>query len=174
VTAGILAALRRDHDKSAFEFSHTIVGKHADEFMFWGAKHADYSPVEDKQAMATVCWLSQMLLGYEAPVTRFNQILNSKGENLTLRMQTEAGEKTRYGEVLPLKAIFVPGKAEEILLEPGYVTSDYMVLHVFVSVRRGDLVSRNGADYEVLDVQEFTFKGDVAFRKVNCRRRLGQ
>ena len=174
VTAGILATLRRDHDRSAYAFSHQIVSKHATAFMFWGVKHADYGFVENKQAMATVCWLSQMLLGYEAPVTRFTQILNSKGENLTFHMLTEAGEKTRHGEALLVKAIVVPGEAEEILLEPGYVTSDYLVLHVFVPVRRGDIVSRNGVDYEVVGVQGFTFKGDVAFRKVNCRRRLGQ
>jgi hypothetical protein len=174
VTVGILAPLRRDHDKSAYEFSHQIVTKHANEFMFWGAKHAEYGFVENKQAMATVCWLGQMLLGYEVPVTRFTQILNSKGENVTLRMLTEAGEKTRHGEALPIKAIVVAGKAEEILLEPGYVTSDYLVIHVFVPVRQGDIVSRNGVDYEVVGVQEFTFKDDVAFRKVNCRRLLAQ
>jgi hypothetical protein len=174
VTAGILAKLRRDHDKSAYEFSHAIVTKHAEEFMFWGAKQADYGFVENKQAMATVCWLGQMLLNYETPVTRFTQVLNCKGENLTLRPLIETGEKVRYGESLDVKAIVVPGKAEELLLEPCYVTSDYLVLHVFVPVRRGDVVDRNGVDYEVTGVQEFTFKDDVAFRKATCRRRIGQ
>lgn len=170
VTAGILGQIRRDHDKLAYEFSHTIVNKYADEFMFWGAKHGDYGFVEDKQAMATVCWLSQMLLNYEMPITRFTQILNSKGENLTLYPLTETGEKISHGEAIDMKAIVVAGRTEEILLEPGYVTSDYLALHVFTPVRHGDRIRRNGVDYEVLNVQDFSFKDDVVFKKATCRR----
>jgi len=174
VTAGILSQIRRDRDKSAYEFSVKIIETHPDEFMFWGAKHADYSFVENKQAMATVCWLAQLFLAYEAPVTRFTQILSSKGENLTLHPVTEAGERTVYGEQVDVKAIVLPAKTEELLLEPGYVTSDYLTLHVFVPVRRRDKVRRNGEDYEVVSVQDFTFKGDVAFRKAACRRLINQ
>jgi len=170
VTAGILAQIRRDRDKSAYAFSVKIIGKYPSEFMFWGAKHADYSFVENKQAMATVCWLAQLLLSYEPPVTRFTQILNSKGENLALHPVTEAGERTAYGAGIDVKAIVLPAKAEEVLLEPGYVTNDYLTLHVFAPVRRRDKIRRNGEDYEILSVQEFTFKGDVAFRKAMCRR----
>src|SRR3990170_3963707 len=74
VTAGILAHIRRDHDKSAYEFSATIVGKYPEEFMFWGARHSDFGFVENKQAMVTVSWLAKLLVNYEAPVTRFTQI----------------------------------------------------------------------------------------------------
>ncbi len=174
VTAGILSQIRRDHDKSAYEFSVKIIGTHPEEFMFWGAKHADYSFVENKQAMATVCWLAQLFLAYEAPATRFTQILRSKGENLALHPVTEAGERTAYGEGIDVKAIVLPAKTEELLLEPGYVTSDYLMLHVFAPVRRRDKIRRNGEDYEILSVQEFTFKGDVAFRKATCRRLINQ
>jgi hypothetical protein len=174
VTAGILAQIRRDRDKSAYEFSAKIISNHPSEFMFWGAKHADYSFVESKQAMATVCWLAQLLLSYEPPVTRFMQILSSKGENLTLHPVTEAGERTAYGDGIDVKAIVLPAKAEEVLLEPGYVTNDYLTLHVFAPVRRRDKIRRNGEDYEILSVQEFTFKGDTAFRKVTCRRLISQ
>jgi hypothetical protein len=142
--------------------------------MFWGAKHADYGFVENKQAMATVCWLGQLLLGYEPRVTRFTQVLNSKGENLTVYPIVETGERTVYGEGIDVKAIVLPAKAEETLLEPGYVTSDYLTLHVFAPVRRLDKVCRSGVDYEILGVQDFTFKGDVAFRKAACRRLISQ
>ena len=37
--------------------------------MFWGAKHTDYSYVENKKAMVTVCWLAQLFLNYEEPST---------------------------------------------------------------------------------------------------------
>jgi len=174
VTAGILSQLRRDHDKSAYEFSVKIIGTHPEEFMFWGAKHADYSFVENKQAMATVCWLAQLFLAYEAPATRFTQILRSKGENLRLYPVKEAGESTAYGEGIDVKAIVLPAKTEELLLEPGYVTSDYLMLHVFAPVRRRDKIRRNGEDYEILSVQEFTFKGETAFRKATCRRLINQ
>src|SRR3990170_7322909 len=174
VTAGILAAIRRDHDKPAYEFSAKIVEKHSEEFMFWGARHADYGFVENKQSMATVSWLGQLLVSYEAPVTRFTQILNSKGENLTLQPITEAGEKSSYCEAVDLKAIVLPWKAEEILLEPGYVASNYIVIHVFAPIRHADLIRRNGTDYEIITAQEFTFKNETAYHKATCRRLISQ
>ena len=174
VTAGILSQIRRDHDKPAYAFSVKIIGTHPEKFMFWGARHADYSFVENKQAMVTVCWLAQLFLGYEAPATRFTQILSSKGENLMLYPVTEAGERTAYGAGIDVKAIVLPAKTEELLLEPGYVTSDYLTLHVFAPVRRHDKIRRNGEDYEVIGVQEFTFKGETAFLKAVCRRLITQ
>jgi hypothetical protein len=173
VTAGILSQLRRDHDKSAYEFSVKIISKHAGEFMFWGAKHSDYSPVENKQAMATVCWLSQLLLNYEASITRFTQILNSKGENVTLYPIKEAGERVAYGEGIDIKAIVLPAKAEEILLESGYVANNYFVINVFAPVRCRDKIRRNGEDYEILNVQQFAFKDEIVYRKATCRRLIG-
>jgi hypothetical protein len=174
VTSGILSQVRRDHDKSAYAFSVQIIGKHPEAFMFWGAKHADYGFVENKQAMATVCWLARLFLSYEAPVTRFTQILNSKGENLTLHPIREAGESIAYGEAVDVKAIVLPTKAEEVLLEPGYVADDYLSLHVFAPLRRRDKIRRNGVDYEILSVQDFNFKNDLVFRKAACRRLISQ
>ena len=95
VAAGILGKIRQHHDKPAYDFSAKTLNKHSDEFMFWGPKQANYAPVENKQAMATVCWLGQMLLGYGSPRTRFTQVLSSKGENLTLCSLTETGETPR-------------------------------------------------------------------------------
>ncbi len=174
VTAGILAPIRRDHDKSAYEYSHNIIAAHADEFMFWGVKHVDFGFVENKQAMATVCWLGQLFLGYEVPVTRFTQVLSSKGENLTLYPITAAGERTAYGEGIDVKAIVLPAKSEELLLEPGYVTHDYFAMHVFAPVRRHDKIRRNGTDYQIQTVQDYAFKGETAYRKATCRRLTNQ
>jgi hypothetical protein len=174
VSAGILSKIRKNHDKIAYDFSAKTVAAHAGKFMFWGAKHANYAPVENKQAMATVCWLGQLLIGYEAPVTRFTQILSAKGEDLTLHPLTDAGEKTAYGKGTPLKAIVLPSKAEEIQLESGFLQSDYLTLHVFASVRRHDKICRNGLAFEVLGVQDFAFKGQVVYRRLNCRRLVVQ
>ena len=113
VAAGILAKIRQHHDKPAYDFSAKTIQKHADEFMFWGPKHANYAPIENKQAMATVCWLGELLLGYEPPLTRFIQVLNSKGENLTLNQITQTGDTPAYGEDIDLKAIVLPSKVEE-------------------------------------------------------------
>ncbi len=172
VTAGILADIRRDHDKSSYEHSHKTITAHPDEFMFWGVKQTDLGFVENKQATVTVCWLGQLLLGYEAPNTRFLQVLRSKGENLTYYPIVEAEERAVYGEGVDVQAIVVPSKVEELLLEPGYITTDYLILHLFAPVRRRDKIRRNGVDYEIQTVQEFMFKGDTAFRKVTCRRLL--
>ncbi|MCW4006175.1 MAG: hypothetical protein NWF04_06230 [Candidatus Bathyarchaeota archaeon] len=113
-------------------------------------------------------------MSYEAPVTRFTQVLNSKGENVTLYPLKAYSEPVVYGEGLDIKALAVPSKAEEVLIEPGYYASDYLTLHLFAPVRRHDKICRNGVDYEVLGVQEYTFKGETAYRKVECRRLLGQ
>lgn len=172
VAAGILARIRRGHDKPAYDFSAKIINAHAGEFMFWGAKHSDFSPVENKQAMATVSWIGQLLLDFEAPLTRFTQVLKSKGENLTLYPIINTGETTAYGDAVDLKAIVLPGKVEEILLESGYIPNDYLTLHVFAPIRRMDKIRRNGIDYEVTGSQTFTFKEQVAFYKVTCRRLL--
>ncbi len=170
VTAGILGKIRQHHDKPAYDYSAKTVTKHSSEFMFWGPKQATYAPIENKKAMVTVCWLGVFLVGYQPPFTRFTQVLRSKGENLTLYPIVQAGENPAYGEATELKAIALPGKAEELLIEPGYLVNDYLVLHVFAPLRRHDRVCRSGIDYEVIGIQDFNLKDEVAFHKVTLRR----
>jgi hypothetical protein len=170
VTSGILGKIRREHDKIAYDFSVKTITEHWGEFMFWGAKHADYSAVENKHAMATVCWLGQLLLNFEPPVTRFTQILNAKGEHLTLYPVIEVGEKVAYGDGVDFLAIVIPTKTEEIPIEPGNLINDFLSLHTFTPLRRQDKIRVKGKDYEVLTVQDFTFKEQVVYRKVNLRR----
>jgi hypothetical protein len=144
VTSGILGKIRRSHDKIAYEYSIKTLTARPGEFMFWGAKHSDYSYVENVHAMATVCWLGQLLIDYEPQVTRFTQILNAKGENLTLQPITEVGERSLYGAETSFKAIVLPAKVEETLMEPGYLINDYLTLHVFTPIRRHDKIIRKG------------------------------
>jgi len=173
VTSGILWKIRRNHDKSSFEFSMKTVDKHQSEFMFWGVKHADYSYVENKQAMATVCWLSLLFLYYEDPITRFTQILGSKGENLVLYPVRQAEQTVSYGEGVDIKAIVTPARAFETLIEPGYIINDYLTIHIFAPIRHHDKIRRKGVDYEALDIQEFDFQGETIYRKAVLRRLLG-
>jgi hypothetical protein len=173
VTSGILWKLRKHHDKSSYEFSMQIIDKHQDEFMFWSVKHTDYSFVENKQAMATVCWLSLLFLYYEDPITRFTQILRSKGENVTLYPVREASETVSYGEGINIKALVSPARVEEIMPEAGYIITDYLTIHVFAPIRSHDKIRRKGVDYEATEFQEFDFQGDTLYRRAVLRRLLG-
>jgi hypothetical protein len=150
-----------------------IIDKHQSEFMFWGVKHADYSYVENKQAMATVAWLSLLYLNYEDPITRFTQILRSKGENVILYPVREAANTISYGDGIDVKAIVSPARVDEILIEPGYIINDYLTIHVFAPIRHHDKIRRKGVDYEVLDIQEFDFQGETTYRRAVCRRLFG-
>ena len=170
VTSGILGKIRKSHDKIAYEYSVKTVTAYPGEFMFWGAKHSDYNYVENAHAMATVSWLGQLLINYEPQVTRFTQTLNAKGENLSLQPINMAGERSQYGEAAHFKAIVLPAKIEETLIEPGYLVTDYLTLHTFTPLRRRDKVCRKGMDYEVLTVQDFTFRNQTVFLKANLRR----
>jgi hypothetical protein len=174
VTSGILWKIRKAHDKSSFAYSMQIVSKHQDEFMFWGVRHADYSAVENKKAMATVCWLGLLYLNYEEPVTRFTQILSSKGEDVTLYPIVIAADQTAYGEGVAVKATVTPTRAEEVLIEPGYVINDYLTVYAFAPLRRRDKINRKGIDYVVLSVQTFDFHGETAYFRANCRRLVSQ
>ena len=174
VTAGILWKIRKNHDKPSLSYSMKIIDKHQEEFMFWGVRHSDYSYVENKKAMATVCWLSLLYLNYEDPTTRFTQILRSKGENITLYPVREAADTVSYGEGIDLQAIVSPARIEEVLIEPGYIINDYITVYAFTPLRQHDKIRRKGVDYEVLSVQAFDFQSETAYFKANCRRLIGQ
>jgi hypothetical protein len=173
VSGGILWRIRRDHDKSSFDFSMRIIDEHQENFMFWGVKHRDYACVESKKAMAAVCWLGLLYLNYETPVTRFTQVLRAKGEDVTLYPLVDAAEQASYGEAIGIKAIVSPTCTEEILIEPGYITNDYLTIYTFTPLRHGDKIGWRGEDYEVLCVQAFDFKGETAYFRASCRRLVG-
>jgi len=170
VTAGILWKVRKEHDKPSFAQSMKVINKHQDAFMFWGVKHADYGAVENKKAMATVCWLGLFHLNYEEPLTRFTQILDSKGENVTLHPIVEAADRVSYGEAIDIKAVVSPTRAEEVLIEPGYMISDYVTVYTFSPLRHHDKIGYKGVDYAVMGVQTCDFQGETAHFRANCRR----
>jgi hypothetical protein len=170
VAAGILSKLRMGYDKPTYDFSTEIVTKYADQFMFWGPKQVDFSPIEDKKAMVTVCWLGQLLVGHQTPLTRFTQVLKTRGETVSLHQVISKGETPTYGEAIEIKAIVLSQKTEETFIEPGYLTTDYLTLHVFAPLRRHDKITRNGIDYEITSIQDFMLKDEIAFRKASLRR----
>jgi hypothetical protein len=173
VTAGILWQIRRNHDKPSPAYSMKIIDKHQSDFMFWGVKHANYSPVENKWAMATVCWLARLFLNYEEPLTRFTQVLKAQGELVTLYPLVGVGEFTSYGESVDIQAIVSPARADEVLIEPGYIINDYITVYAFAPLRQHDKVHWKGVDYQVLSVQAFNWRGETAYFKAYCRRLIG-
>ena len=170
VTSGILWKIRKNHDQPSLELSMKVIGKHAEEFMFWGAKHADYSFVENKKAMVTVCWLAQLFLHYQEPTTQFTRILRSKGEAVTLYPIREAVATVSYGESLDLLAVVSPIKAEQVMLEAGYYLNDYLAFYTFLPVRVHDKIRRQGEDYEIQTVTPFTFTNQRLYFKSVARR----
>jgi hypothetical protein len=142
--------------------------------MFWGVKFTDYSYVENKQAMATVSWLSLFYLNYEDPITPFTRVLQTYGENVILYPIREAADQVSYGEAVDIQAIVSPSRIEEVIVEPGYIIKDYLTIHVFAPIRHHDKVRRKGVDYEVLDIQEFDLEGETIYRRATLRRLLGQ
>ncbi len=170
VTSGILWKIRSNHDKPSLKLSVEVIGKHAAEFMFWGAKHTDYSYVENKQALVTVCWLAELFLHYEEPVTQFTKILKAKGETVTLYPVREAAVTVTYGEPLDLLAAVSSLKAEQVMLEAGYYLNDYLVVYTFLPVRVHDKIRRQGEDYEIQTVTPFTFANQRFYFKSVARR----
>ena len=170
VTAGILWKIRKLHDKPSFTFCMKILEKHQNEFMFWGVKHNGYGSVESKQAMATVCWLAQLFLNYEEPLTPFTRFLRAKGENAQLLPVVESAEQTVYGEAVDVKAIVSPVRSEEVLLESGYFINDYLTVYTLTPLRYHDRLRRKGVDYEVLSVQTFDLQAETVYFKAQCRR----
>jgi hypothetical protein len=138
--------------------------------MFWGAKHADYSFVENKKATVTVCWLTQLFLHYEEPITQFTRILGSKGESVTLFSVRQAAATVEYGEPLDLLAVVSPLKAEQVILEAGYYLNDYLAFYTFLPVRVHDKIRRQGENYEAQTVTPFTFANEPFYFKSIARR----
>lgn len=173
VTSGILWHLRSGHDKSALEFSFNVINGHVEAFMYWGAKFSDYSPVENKQSVVTVSWLSILFLNYSPPITVFTRILRSHGEDVTLYSVIEADESVSYGEGVVVKALVSPSRTDETVMEPGYIINDYITVHTFAPIRHHHKLRHKGIDYEVGPVENYSFKGQLISRRATCRRLIG-
>jgi hypothetical protein len=100
------------------------------------------------------------------------KILNSKGEAVLLYPIRQAVETVSYGEALDLLAIVSLVRAEEVLLEAGYLLNDYLAVYTFVPVRNHDKIHRKGEDYELQSVQPFTFENQTIYFKSIARRLL--
>jgi hypothetical protein len=170
VTSGILWRIRQYHDQPSLELSIKVISKHVEEFMFWGVKHADYGYVENKWAMATVCWLAHLFLNYQEPTTPFKKILRRNGESVLLYPVRQAVEAADYGEPLDLLAVASSLKSEQVLIEPGYYLNDYLAFYTFLPVRVHDKIRRQGEDYQIQTVTPYTFANQRIYFKSIARR----
>ena len=170
VASGILWQIRKSYDKSALEFSYNVIWAHAENFMYWGAKFTDYSPVENKQSVVTVSWLACLFLNYRPPLTAFTKVLRSNGQDVTIFPVIKAQDFVEYGKALTVKALVCPARSDEIILEAGYVVNDYVNVHVFAPIRQHYKLRYQGADYEVGPVSNYSFRGQLLSRSTVCRR----
>jgi hypothetical protein len=170
VTSGILLGIRAVKDKPSLELSVQIINLHYEEFMFWGVKFFDWSPVENKQSIITVSWLGLLLLRYKAVRTLFAPVLNAGGENVTLYSIVQSGETVSYSEGITIKAVVKSALADEVVIEPGFMVTDFIKVYTLVPVRHHDKIMRNGVDYEVGSPQVFRFKGEPQYYAALCRR----
>ncbi|MEM3731725.1 MAG: hypothetical protein QXE74_08150 [Candidatus Bathyarchaeia archaeon] len=173
VTSGILWRIRAAHDKPSLAYSMKVIEKHSEAFMFWGPKFDDYSPIENKWSMVTVCWLAKLFLNYQEPLTRFTQVLKAHGETITLYPIKAAGETVSYGEGLEVQALVSPARVDDVLIEPGYIINDYITVYTFLPLREHDKIRRKGVEYTVLGVEAFDWRGETAYFRAYCRRLIG-
>jgi len=172
ITGGILWKIRKERDKPSFKFSMQVIEKYLDDFLFWGPLFTDYSPITLQKAMANVSWLGRFFLNYEEPVTPFTKILNSKGESVLLYPIRQAVETVSYGEPLDVLAIASLIRAEEVILEAGYLLNDYLAFYTFVPLRVHDKIRRKGEEYEIQSVLAFTYENQTIYFKSIVRSLL--
>jgi hypothetical protein len=174
VTSGILHDVRAVKDKPSLELSVQIINLHYEEFMFWGVKFFDWSPVENKQSIITVSWLGLLLLRYRPPIGSFITFLEKYGKNLTLYSIVESGETVSYGAGINIKGVVRLVMPDELVLEPGYAVTDFIMIYTLIPLRHHDKIRRAGVDFEVGPPQLFRLKGEPVYYRALCRRLLGQ
>jgi len=170
VTSGILCSIRTAKDKPSIELSVQIVNLHPSEFMFWGVKFLDWSYMENKQSVVTVSWLGILLLNYRPVRTPFTQVLEQAGENLTLYSVVQSEGQTSYLEGINVRAVVRLLRPDELVIEPGYSVSDFIMVYTLLPIRQRDKIRRYGVDYEVGPVELFRFHGEPYYYRAVCRR----
>ena len=170
VTAGILYKIRNVHDPLALEQSFNTVLSNSEAFMYWGVKFSDFNPIERKKSVVTVSWLAQLLLSYSPVASVFARILRDHGETVTVYSRQEIDGTVTHSVSATILAILSPAQANEILIEPGYASNDYIRVYVVSPIAHRDKMVCRGTEYEVGPVEEFRFRDQLMYRTAMCRR----
>jgi len=170
VTAGILYEIRNAYDSIALDQSVKALLVKPDNVMFWGVKFADYAPVERKKSTVTVAWLARLLLNYSPLTSIFTRILRVHGRPVTLYCRQEADGSVSYSEAAEIIAIVNPAQASEMLIQPGYASSDVIRVYTVFNIAHRDKIAFDAKEYEVGAVEEFRFQNQLMYRTAVCRR----
>ncbi|MEM1564048.1 MAG: hypothetical protein QW161_05195 [Candidatus Bathyarchaeia archaeon] len=99
---------------------------------------------------------------------RFQQILDTIGREITVYPIQDCG----YGDPLTIKTVVSPSRVDEVLIEPGYVVTDYLTVYTNYPLKHRDKIVVDSVNYEVVGVQEFDWHGEAVYFKALCRRLL--
>jgi len=102
--------------------------------------------------------------------TLFTSFLNAYGANVTLYSIVQAGETVSYSEGITIKAVVRLAVPDEVLIEPGFMVTDFVKVYTLIPIRHHDKLMRNGVYYEVGSPQVFRFKGEPQYYAALCRR----
>jgi len=170
VTSGILYEIRNTLDALAIEQSVKTILQSSDAFMFWGVKFPDYSPVERKKSIVTVSWLAHLLLNYNPVASAFARILQTYGELVTIHTRREVDGTVSYSSNATVLAVVNPAQANEILIEPGYASNDYVRIYLLSAIAHRDRMTWRNTEYEIGPVEEVRFRDQLMYHTALCRR----
>jgi hypothetical protein len=146
VTAGILFEIRNSYDSIALDQSAKSVLVNSDNFMFWGVKFSDYTPVENKKSTVTVAWLGRMMLNYSPLTSVFTRILQVHGRRITLLSRRETNGTVNYSEAATITAIINPAQAAEMFIQPGYASNDVVRVYTVSNIAHRDKIAFDGKE----------------------------
>jgi hypothetical protein len=170
VTAGILYEIRHTHDTLALEQSVNTILSKPEKTLYWGLKFSDFTPIEPKQSIVTAAWIGRLLLNYSPLSTAFVRVLRAYGENIQLYTRRELNGTITYSEPATIKALINPAQANEIIIEPGYASYDYINIYTVSPITYRDKIVWNNKYYEVGPVEGFHFNQQLIYRRALCRR----
>jgi hypothetical protein len=109
-------------------------------------------------------------------VTRFEQLLNHEGENVTWHKRQEGSVDPETGDpkvtwtTEVIKAVVHAVSTNEIVAEAGYTSDDYIRVFVTSDIKHKDKITYNSREYEVLPPESVYFRGVLEHRTALCRR----
>ena len=110
-------------------------------------------------------------------MSRFQQILNREGENVTWHKRSlgatpdpETGDLPVSWTTETIKAIVQPARVEEIIVEAGHTVEDYLRLFTTADIKHGDQITYRGERYEALTPEAYYFRGQLEYYTASCRK----
>ena len=171
VTIGILESIRSIVDAPSYELAYQIVKKYQNQFLVWGTHYSDYSALAGaSKATANVSWQGRMFLNYSSPRNVFSSVLSKGGEKVTLYSVIQAANTVSYAKPLEIQAVIKNASINEILLDAGYVITDYLLCYSLIPIRARDKIRRRGADYHVQFAEKYVLKNKTLYYKTQLRR----